>query len=399
MEDNVLQIRRKEMGMSQSELAEASGVNFRTLQDYEQGRKSLRSARVDVVCRLSDALGCEIDDIIIESRPSVDVNRRFQKYFTSLVRRLDQGEQPMSSTLYDDAFRTLTVRCSELMIPLINEAFSENYAMSDIVLNRQNEHYSHSISRETKKHISDSNFVVVSRDGREVKYQVECQSKPDKSMSIRLFEYSSAIALEDADIYGDELKIDFPRSAVIYLRHNSSTPDNYLISLNTPGGEISWQVPIIKSQVYSIDEIFEKKLYMLIPFYLLVYERELRDIDQNEQRLEALKGQFAMIVGRLGQAVELESITEFQSDVIKEFCRDIINQLAYDCQNVRKVLGNIMGGNIVDKPIFRAFDAGKEAGRIDGIAQNKEQVNALVETLMAEGKIDKDVYEAFRKLD
>lgn len=58
-----------------------------------------------------------------------------------------------------------------------------------------------------------------------------------------------------------------------------------------------------------------------------------------------------------------------------------------------------MGGNIVDKPIFRAFDAGKEAGRIDGIAQNKEQVNALVETLMAEGKIDKDVYEAFRKLD
>lgn len=42
----------------------------------------------------------------------------------------------------------------------------------------------------TKKHISDSNFVVVSRDGREVKYQVECQSKPDKSMSIRFLRKS-----------------------------------------------------------------------------------------------------------------------------------------------------------------------------------------------------------------
>ena len=50
-----------------------------------------------------------------------------------------------------------------------------------------------------------------------------------------------AVILCHADIYGDELKIDFPRSAVIYLRHNASTPDNYLIRLNTPGGEISWQ--------------------------------------------------------------------------------------------------------------------------------------------------------------
>ncbi len=56
---------RKVRNMTQKELAVQSGVNFRTLQDYEQGHKSLLSANGDVLLRLSTALGCTTEDLLL----------------------------------------------------------------------------------------------------------------------------------------------------------------------------------------------------------------------------------------------------------------------------------------------------------------------------------------------
>ncbi|MCF0146453.1 MAG: helix-turn-helix transcriptional regulator [Eubacterium sp.] len=59
-----LQRQRKLLGYTQKELAEKSGVNLRTLQQYEIGSKDLGKAAVDSVLALSSVLGCGIEDII-----------------------------------------------------------------------------------------------------------------------------------------------------------------------------------------------------------------------------------------------------------------------------------------------------------------------------------------------
>ena len=43
-----------------------SGVNFRSLQDYEQGHKKLTSASGDVLLRLSTVLGCSMEDLLLD---------------------------------------------------------------------------------------------------------------------------------------------------------------------------------------------------------------------------------------------------------------------------------------------------------------------------------------------
>ncbi|MCC8162830.1 MAG: helix-turn-helix transcriptional regulator [Lachnospiraceae bacterium] len=59
-----LQSRRKIVGMTQAELSRRSGVNLRTLQQYESGAKSINKASVQNVSALAGALGCGIDDIL-----------------------------------------------------------------------------------------------------------------------------------------------------------------------------------------------------------------------------------------------------------------------------------------------------------------------------------------------
>ena len=53
-----LQHYRKSRGISQSELARQTGVNVRTLQDYEQGRKNINLAAAITVQKLAEALDC-----------------------------------------------------------------------------------------------------------------------------------------------------------------------------------------------------------------------------------------------------------------------------------------------------------------------------------------------------
>ncbi len=59
-----LQLYRKRLAMTQQELAVRSGVNLRTLQEYEAGRKNLRQAAAEKVLSLSAALWCSPSELI-----------------------------------------------------------------------------------------------------------------------------------------------------------------------------------------------------------------------------------------------------------------------------------------------------------------------------------------------
>ena len=56
---------RKKRNLTQRELSQLSGVNFRSLQDYEQGHKKLTSASGDILLRLSTVLGCSTEDLLV----------------------------------------------------------------------------------------------------------------------------------------------------------------------------------------------------------------------------------------------------------------------------------------------------------------------------------------------
>ena len=51
-------------GYTQDILSELSGVNIKSIASYEQNSDKLAAASVSTILKLSDALGCEVEDII-----------------------------------------------------------------------------------------------------------------------------------------------------------------------------------------------------------------------------------------------------------------------------------------------------------------------------------------------
>ena len=60
---NLKQIRESK-NMTQSKLSEISGVNLRTLQDYEQGHKDINKVAGITLYKLAQALECNVEDLL-----------------------------------------------------------------------------------------------------------------------------------------------------------------------------------------------------------------------------------------------------------------------------------------------------------------------------------------------
>ena len=163
------------------------------------------------------------------------------------------------SDIYDSAFRTILNDCHRFIIPVINEAFGENYTGNETIEFYPNEHFINQQEQKNRERITDTNFIIQGKHPK--KYHWECQSTPDNRMLIRLFEYDAQIALDQGEVLNEMLIVDFPNSAVLYLRCNRKTPERYRYRIQTPGGSVEYNVPVIKCQAYSL------KSFVKICFY------------------------------------------------------------------------------------------------------------------------------------
>ena len=96
--------------------------------------------------------------------------------------------------IYDGAFRTILNDCRQMIIPIINEIFKEDYTGNEIIEFHPNEHFIDQQDAADKERITDTNFIIYGK--KKKKYHLECESSlPDGRMTIRLFEYDAQMVL------------------------------------------------------------------------------------------------------------------------------------------------------------------------------------------------------------
>ena len=122
----------------------------------------------------------------------------------------------------------------------------------------------------------------------------------------------------------------------MYLQAYKKTPDKMKYVIVTPGGTVQYDVPIMKVQSYSLDEIFENRLLMLIPFYIFSHEKSFLEYNNNEQKLEELKTEYRIILERLDDLEKQGIIGAFDKRTIIELSSDVIREIARKYENVQK---------------------------------------------------------------
>ena len=273
-----------------------------------------------------------------------------------------QEENAVHSTVFDDVFRTIAQKMPQLLIPLINEVFHTNYSEDTDFEQLRNEHY-----EKYGKIITDS----IIRIGPHL-YHIECQSKRDADMVIRMFEYDISIALEHTSKAEDIWEIEFPRSCVLYVRNHRHLPEYHTAIVKfADGQQVTYQVPIIHAQKYTVNALFEKQLLILLPYHILRYEYFLKSNKTNEKKVEQLLEDYRKINQLLMETAEKEKKSGLYQNMICVI-QEITDYIIPKDSEVRKGIGDIMGGNILTLP-SDYIEEGRKEGRLNEIFSSVQE--------------------------
>ena len=320
----------------------------------------------------------------------------------SISNESSKSGQEGSPTAYDDAFRTLQTDCPRLMLPVINEIFGSRYDGDEPVLVYANELFPEGIEKPGAKIISDSNMTIVGRGikkrfpltikslkeidsllsgGNAEGYQIECESNPhDGTIWIRLYKYGATIAVHTAVTNGNVTDVYFPDSALIYLRSGSNTADSHTLRIHAGEKILEIEIPTLKISDYSLDEMFEKKLFFLLPFYIFNREDDFQRCMDDETELKRLKSEYEEIKSRLEKCEQDGTITFFEKASIIKMTLGVIAKISDGNEPVKRGLEEIMGGKVLEyeaKAIFReGMTKGEEEGEAKG-AEKQAKATAL----------------------
>lgn len=182
--------------------------------------------------------------------------------------------------LWDEIFKAIVDTLPRQLFPLFREVFGKEYPPGTPIRLLATEHstYTNNPDKSPSSNLMDIALLVADIDY----YHLECQMHNDTQMVLRMISYDLHFSLQHTvspDSSAEEVTIRFPRSVVIYPDQNNALPDSLRCRILFPDlSEYIYQVPTIKIQPYTLEQIRQKHLYLFLPYTLLRLKPKLKHV-------------------------------------------------------------------------------------------------------------------------
>lgn len=295
--------------------------------------------------------------------------------------------------IFDSVFKTMCEKTPKLLIPVINEIFKTDYNEKELVILSNNEH----IKLNLKPIDTDSCIKL-----RDKYYHIECQSNPDGEMVIRMLEYDFFIALEKNRQLKDKDVIEFPQSAVLYLRNTSRTPNHLDITVRFADGfEHPYKVPVVKVKEYSLQKILEKKLMFFAPYYIMRYENSSKEMPLKPEEKRQIHEDYHKILEAVHTlpCYEQEALLGLIGAVLDSY-KSLDKDVKEDVMNMGVAILEFEHDKIYEEGKEEGRERGREEGREEGkfeAAYNLEELGYNEETVCDMLRLDLNGYKEYKE--
>lgn len=158
---------------------------------------------------------------------------------------------------------------------------------------------------------------------------------------------------------------------VLFLRNSGNTPDYLEADVIFPDGKTHvYSIPAIKMADYTKDHIFEKNLLMLLPFYIMRYEKKKYDMRKNPELLQVLLNEYDEIRMNLEKELTETGKAELYTNLTKLIVK-IADHIFKKEEDIRKGIGDVMGGKVLELESERLKAEGRTEGEAIGQARGE----------------------------
>lgn len=275
---------------------------------------------------------------------------------------------------YDSRIKHLYETCPRLVIMSINSIFKRNHPLDEEIDYLDKEQTGEADENET--------FMDMLIRVENCKYHFEFQLLED-NMAIRMYEYSVKETIREIehstnldDLHDRyEIEIIMPMQAVIFLA-GGNRKNEITVRMTLPDGQkVRYSLPCISASV-TVDELVQRKLFLLIPFQQVQLNHRMNRI--SECKVSA-KHQIALEMYEYHKAVKnsLENLVGDGIITADEFHKlivtlsDLENYLAEKDEEVKKEVKQ-MG----DKDYVCWSERIEASAKAEGIAEGKAEGKA-----------------------
>jgi len=203
------------------------------------------------------------------------------------------------SVKLDQIVKSLFEVSSKAMIGIINECFGKDYEPESVTVERQQSRF---IKENLDYEAIEADIVLKVND---VKYHIEFQTKNDKTMEIRMFEYAFYLAKGDARIEDDGIMtLYIPNQAVIFIEENTGIRDQKVRIIFPDGKEVLYDIQTMRFWQYSVSMLREKKIYNLLPLTIFRHRKTLQRVAEDRSKLLEEKERLREDIANLGKEIK-----------------------------------------------------------------------------------------------
>ena len=180
--------------------------------------------------------------------------------------------------IFDLTFKNLLHLSKRAVINLINGCFDRDYPLDSALEYLATEN----VTDELGHSFCDISIRIANKD----EYILEAQSGNDSSILIRIFEYGYRSGLKRKIVRkGHIIEIQLPYAMVIYWVPKNKVPDKETLRLLGPDGRfLDYEIKSFNFLDHSIKELEEKKMSVLLPFYVLKRREAVKAAATSEER-------------------------------------------------------------------------------------------------------------------
>ena len=134
------------------------------------------------------------------------------------------------------------------------------------------------------------------------------------------------------------------------------------------GQKLKYNLPAVYVEKYTRDTIFQKKLFLLLPYYIMRYEKQKEILDQDEEKLKILLDEYADIQRKLHESLQNQDMEEYYADMVS-FITKISDYIFRDSEKTKKGLEKTMGGEVLELESEKLIRKGRQQGIQQGMQQ------------------------------
>ena len=297
---------------------------------------------------------------------------------------IDKDEFPYQ--IFDRMFKRLLRLSSGAVICFINALFGTKHPLTASVEYLSTEH----ITDKLDYWVGDILLLIDNRH----KYWIEAQMKEEEGMAFRIWNYTYLEGLKTKQSKGAVTRIKLVPAIVIYLESTKNTPDELILEIEDADKNIHpIKYKTLKLLDYSMAELEERNLSILLPFYLLKLRKRVVST-RSKKGLEKLSLEMIELIKELGRTTDL---SVKKGKISREDVAKMIGliQLLYkklyndtELKEAEKAMEELL---LTEVDI--ALDEAKKEGEKKGKAEAKAKVRKIALNMLRKGFSNDQVAE------